>query len=199
MSDQKDPIRIEIRIERAAVRRGLFVIGFVALLAFAGLAFAVPVSFVKDTTLSADDLNQDFVNLEGRMAALESFKAQATSNGTYNLGAKYCGATATKFTGNLGGYAGAKAACVSTCANSPTAHMCLPNELVQTEAVGTATPADGWYSMGTYSADNVGYLYNDCNGWTSNATSLAGAVWDGAGKRPSGVICGNSEPILCCN
>jgi microcystin-dependent protein len=64
MTPPKDPIRIEIQLDRASVRRGL-VVG-AALLTFlgVGVAAAVPVTFESNKPLTAAQLNQNFTALE---------------------------------------------------------------------------------------------------------------------------------------
>ena len=71
MSDSHDAFRLEIRSRSRSTRRALVVGGTLLVMAGAGVAFAVPVSFKDGDTLTAAALNQDFTNLEGRVAALE--------------------------------------------------------------------------------------------------------------------------------
>jgi len=98
----------------------------------------VPVTqFDARTPVSATTFSSDFANIQNRLSALER---QATfDGGWYSAGGVYCGETAN-LTGDVGGYAGAKAQCGGVCKleglSRSTAHMCTGDETVRTTAIG---------------------------------------------------------------
>lgn len=147
------------------------------------LAYAnVPKVWNVGDPLKAADLNGNFSALDKRVAALED---------------PYCGVTNIPVAGTLGGYAGAKATCVSTCNNSPTAHMCMGEELVRSQSLGKVIP-QGWYSTGVLAPQTApGAPINDCVGWTVSDASNAGGTW--SQNRPSAQGCNAPDPILCCD
>jgi hypothetical protein len=178
--------------------------GVVALCGITAIAYAVtlPKTFKDGDTLSAADLNASF-----RAVSVLTYNGSS-----YSVGAtKFCGATTTHYTGNLGGYAGAKQACETACA-SPTSHMCMPEEMVRSAAVGVPMQGvNGWVSTGvlvTEGTDQLTYV-GDCGtsygsnapAWTrTNAATqgrVAGANWaDGAFSYD---LCTSSYSILCCD
>jgi hypothetical protein len=200
MNQPRKPLVIEIRISRASVRRAAIFVSTTLVIGAAALSYAatvpIPGSFIADKPLTAKQLNDNFDAVEARLKAVETFEAKATANGKYSLGATYCGATASAFTGNLGGLAGAKANCVTACSSSPTAHMCLPDELARSRALGT-TIANGWYTTSVMSSAST-LTADDCNGW-SEASGRGGPRWNAADGQPSMVACTTSMPILCCD
>jgi hypothetical protein len=69
---QREPIRIEIRIERQTVRRVLMLGGFLVGLVGVGVAIALPVTFSDGEVLTAKQLNDSFMQIDSRLTALES-------------------------------------------------------------------------------------------------------------------------------
>jgi len=175
MATEKGPISIEIRISRTTMRRALIIGGtFVLLAVGARFSSATPGS-----------------NLEGRIAALEK---RTTLNGTYSVNATFCGATATSSAGDLGGYAGAKAACQAEC-GSTTAHMCIVDELVRSKATGI-TLVPGWYATGT--VDLSGSSVIDCRAFTDPTGNSLGAAYSTTFGF-SYDYCNAVHPTLCCD
>jgi hypothetical protein len=133
----------------------------------------------------------------------------------YSVGAtKYCGASPWVTTGAISfngavGYAGAKAACqaCADCGNSPSAHMCTAQEIIQSAQLGLQnTLPQGWYSsgLGTFGNSNE---EGDCNGWESGSDfGVVGPDWTsgfvanvGAVPAPGLSPCTAIRPILCCD
>ncbi len=193
MENQKEPIRIEIRIDRASARRAIVIAGSIVLLATAGgVGFAVPVTFADGNVLTAAQLNNNFSNLEQRLTAVER---RLNGSGKYSMGATYCGATATSYTGNLGGYVTGKGLCEATCGGSRSAHMCVTEEVLHSVATGMTVPY-GWYSSGTFNGQS-GTTQRDCGKWSSNTPGDLGAAYSQYGLFTAG--CDYSQPVLCCD
>lgn len=188
----REPIRIEIKIDRATVRRSIVVGGTLVLFAVIGAAVAVPVTFSDGNVLTSAQLNANFSNLEQRMAAAEK---RLSGNGKYTIGGGYCGATATGTAGNLGGYAAGKALCETTCGNSSTAHMCTTEEVLKAVSTGVTLPY-GWYSSGAYQG-NSGSTQHDCQQWTSSNGGEMGSAYLVYGLFTS--YCNAVQPVLCCD
>ena len=187
-TNDKPPFRIEISIDRASARRALIVGGTLVLLAIGGMAVAGPVTFQQTEQLTAAKLN--------------SLSVLTVGTKKYSVGAtKYCGATTTGGTSNdgrwkgaLGGYSGAKGLCEAAC-GSTTAHMCLPDELVRSRAVGIGAIPNGWYSAGVQAKDE--WVSHDCVAWTSSDPTDSGAIWSNV--RPQVDLCSVPAPVLCCD
>lgn len=204
MSTRRDPIRIEIRIDRDVARRALIALAVLAVLVTAGVGFAVPTTFNDGQVLKAADLNADFGNLETRVAALEAFKSAATQGGTYSVGGAICGVT-DKTTGDMlglttqgAGLVKAKAACAAVTSCSPTAHMCTIDEVARSLATGNPNAgASGWMVAGGLgvSLQYTGYT-NSCMGFTSNSLNFQAGVGGVAGDYAS---CNTYMPVLCCD
>jgi hypothetical protein len=204
MSNRRDPIRIEIRIDRALARRVFIAVAVVAVLVTAGVGLAVPTKFQDGQVLKAADLNASLGDLETRLAALETFKSTTTKGGTYSLGGTICGLT-DKTTGNMLGLAGegsglvkAKAACAAVAGCSPTAHMCTLDEVARSAATGNPNAeANGWMLAGGLgvSLQYTGYT-NNCQGYTSAVQTFQGGIGGLAGAYSS---CSNLMPVLCCD
>lgn len=188
----KEPIKIEIRIDRATVRRSIVVGGTLILFAAIGAAVAVPVTFSDGNVLTASQLNANFGNLEQRMAAAEK---RLTGDGKYSLGAGFCGATSTSTAGNLGGYPAGKTLCQTTCGNSSTAHMCTTEEVLRTVSTGVTLPY-GWYSSGAFQGAS-GSTQHDCQQWTSSNGAEMGSAYLVYGLFTS--YCSTVQPVLCCD
>jgi hypothetical protein len=208
MSDSQKSFRIEIRIDRKSARRALVVGGTLLVLAAVGVATAVPVTFNDGDTLTAATMNQNFTNLEGRVAALEMARARETHNGRVSSGAVYCGSTATT-RGDLSGltaagkgYAKAKAACEAVNGCSSTAHPCSADELFRTMELAIVPPTIGWAMV---ESGVSGGVDNACEGFTNTTIATdRGTVWVKGGADPNGYYlgdsdCGQSLPLLCCD
>jgi hypothetical protein len=204
---------LDLEIPRRTKRIALLLGGPVALLVGLGaIAYAtVPNLFASGDELSSAKMNANFANLDGRLAAVEGLLAAATADGGYSLGATYCGPTAMtegSFSGpgTLTGYASAKAQCQAVVGCSPaTAHLCTSEELVRTRQIGGKIDAGaagyGWFATGAY-VDYGGAYAGDCEGWTTNATTVLGEVWGTVAtppEIPQPTYCSNAYAILCCN
>jgi hypothetical protein len=165
------------RTRKLLVRLGLPI---AIVLGSGALAYAnVPTVWKSGDLLKVADMNGNFSAVDKRLAALED---------------PYVGVTSIPVQGTLGGYAGAKALCVSQF-NSPTAHMCMGEELVRSQALGKVIP-QGWYSSGV-AVSSAGVLINDCSGWASSDPTFSGATW--SQNHPSGQGCNAANPVLCCD
>ena len=116
------------------------------------------------------------------------------NNKQFSLAAVYCGSS-VPLTGNVGGYAGAKALCEATCAASPSAHLCDAAEVVRTAQLGVTIPAPGWYATGVYSAPGTSPM-TDCDGFTSAGASVLGPL---GAAVPGSDACSVAHPLLCCD
>jgi hypothetical protein len=108
----------------------------------------------------------------------------------------YCGASAST-TGNIGGYAAAKALCVTACGN-PNAHMCTAHEISISGQLGISMQIGSWYSSNTlmtYSPDRQTF---DCDGWRSAAATIYGPEVFSSDGRPDSNPCNESRPVACC-
>ena len=126
---------ISPRVKRWALRIGIPAV----VLGGAAVALASPPHVcATGDPLQAVDLN----SLQAQITALQSFQAQATADGGYALGAKYCGQTSAVSGTAFGGHAGAKALCqaVSTCGAS--AHLCTGEELTRSASLGVLPPVN---------------------------------------------------------
>jgi len=207
MSRQRDPIRIEIRIDRASARRVLIVGGILVLLGSAGAVLAVPKVFQDGETLTAADLNRDFGDLEARVASVEAFKERATKGGKYSVGGAYCGATASTL-GDLSGisapgssYTKAKAACEAVTGCSLTAHVCTEEEIYRSVSTRNAPP-DGWImaNLGLRTASD--FPVTGCRSFTTSSNSDSGWFWQGSVGIFSFCPCSGCPspmPLLCCD
>lgn len=97
--------------------------------------------------------------------------------------------------GGVMGYRGAKVHCEEVC-GSATAHMCNAQETIVSHTLGFSMPvariAGGFiYEVGTTPT-------NDCEGYTTLATTVSGAIWDGS-RFVSATSCGTGAPFLCCD
>ncbi len=184
---------------RVFLRSLLVAIPVASVVGLTALAYAAVQKFNAGDPLTATKMNANFDELQTRLAAVEAFQARATGNGTYSVGAVYCGATAAT-DGKLNGYSGAKGLCAPHCGNSPTAHMCTSEELVRTQQRGIAIPvASGWYSRGIYAVNGASPI-RDCLGWANNTSGELGGVWEIAGGGPDGVAaCSTAIPAFCCD
>jgi hypothetical protein len=193
--------------ERALFRR---VIAGAVLLATlgVGVAFATPNKFQAGDPVSAEKLNQNFADIETRLASLETKKARITNAATgksVSVGAAFCGVTPTPVVGSaIGGYAKAAAACQAAagCQGAATAHMCTGDELVRSRMLGLEVPSS-WYSTGASNQsfyNTTEHLLNDCYEWTSALPNQLGAQWNAGGSGGPGFAgCASPAPIACCD
>jgi hypothetical protein len=83
-------MKISIEVKPGTVKRLLIIVGGIALFAGAArLASAVPTTFADGNVLTAAQLNGNFADLEGRIAALETTRAvvkTGTHTGTFTDG-----------------------------------------------------------------------------------------------------------------
>jgi len=196
-------MRITIDVTPGSARRLAIVGATLLVLGVAAVSHAVPVpipdSFTTGLPLTAKQLTSNFDAVEIRLAALEAAKPVSTRNGKrYTVGATYCGKSAATTggitSGQLTGYAAAKAQCEAVC-GTDTAHLCGGDELTHSNAVGLAPPV-GWYSS-PVPLVLQGEIYHDCTGFTSGDLTY-GSVW--AGPYPSLIQrCNSSNPLLCCD
>jgi hypothetical protein len=178
-------ITVDLEIPRRTKRMALLIGLPVLLLGLSAVAVAGVVNTFHDgDVLHAKELNDNFVDLDARIANL------AAKQSDYSANATFCGGSAN-LPGNLGGYSGAKTTCGGTCKlagqSSPTAHMCTGEELVHSLAVGK-NPPTGWYASGVGS---------DCFGYTSTEVQRNGSLWAGGG--PTYDSCEQIAPVLCCD
>jgi hypothetical protein len=196
-------IRVKLDAPTGWQRRVLlYVVTPVALVA----ATAAVARATLDTTWIADGkpvssskLQSNLTELDTRLKTVEGFQSRATGNGSYSVGAVFCGATAATDGKITNGYAGAKTLCQAACANAPSAHMCTSEELVRTQQRGVLiTQAAGWYARGVHSTNGSGPV-RDCQGWTNNAGTDLASAWE-TPLGPVGVaVCSSSFPVLCCD
>jgi hypothetical protein len=170
------------------------------------------INFQSHTILAANDLNNNFGNLDGRVSNLESNAMTIGGNKTfadrvivsrnsrnYSVGSVYCGISRLPASSPPPtiGYSGMKTLCEAAIGCSSSAHMCLPDELVRSAAIGLPI-ATGWYSIGLQGGLVGGSYTTDCAGWTNNSSLPDGPMWTSEG--PSVALCNsNGQPILCCD
>lgn len=107
---------------------------------------------------------------------------------------RYKDATAAS-TGNVGGYAAAKALCV-TKIGTPTAHVCTGTEMALSNQEGLLPAFALRYAAGSFSYDQTSTrYYDDCGGFSDGTTSHGGA-WNG---RPTSEACDDPLGIACCD
>ena len=157
-------------------------------------------TFEQGKPIVADDFNVNFGLIEARLEALE---ARADLDSTYSTGAIYRGATASTFTGALGGYEGAKQAC-ETALGSPTAHMCTAEELVRTHATGNpvGNGVDAmWHATGSRAMwpPNAPIAVSDCQSFTEPSNQAQGASISVQGALMQVTTCDSSMKIACCD
>jgi hypothetical protein len=123
----------------------------------------------------------------GRIDELRVSAAGVRFPGTHR-GNVFCGPTAAQ-TGNMGGWAAARALCVTAC-GSPTAHVCDAGEIAQSWQFGAATPGAGAWVASTSavavvtggtggsvsSANNFFTNYRGCCIWDTGQTAVTGVT-----------------------
>jgi hypothetical protein len=114
----------------------------------------------------------------------------------------YCGLS-TATTGNLGGWTGARASCVTACGGTVTAHMCDASEIARSWQYGAALPAGGaWVGSVTAVASVSGGTggsaptrsdvftgYAGCCSWTTNSTAVTSVTFPSAASGTSNNNC----------
>ncbi len=116
------------------------------------------------TVNTSTQLNSATVTVNGKISSI--------SLGTY------CGISSIT-TGNMGGFTGAKALCVTACGNA-NAHMCSGHEMIVSLQMGLSIPSNVWFMAGISSDINgITGIQQDCLGWTSNSGSISGGVYTG--------------------
>jgi len=177
-------------------------------------------TFATGQVIKASDINTNFASIK---AALENIpdwvksganasypsggitvntstqlnSATVTVNGRISssvLGV-YCGVSSAT-NGAIGGYAAAKALCVTACGNA-NAHMCTSHELSISRQLGITVMANTWYSSFIMNAITANINpTNDCGAWLDGSNSFNGATYQGT--SPATNQCGNSQSIACC-
>ena len=103
----------------------------------------------------------------------------------------YIGATSTSYDGvGVGGYSGGNTLCNLAFSGS---RMCMAADFINGRP-----KSEGWYS--TFAGTQIsGQNLQDCQGWTSNAGTQYGPMWDAGSNNPSNAVCSAQKKILCCN
>jgi hypothetical protein len=210
-------IQIDLSARQKKIVRVAVVTGAVIGALGIGIAFAAPIS----TSWSMDGLTLKGADLKGALDGLQTQITQAQTDiaalqakrptltvgqQSYSLDAKYCGSTTGAYDGaQVSGYDGARTKCQSTAGCGATAHMCAPDELLRSAALGVALPVVGGW-VGSFIRGSAGTGVEtvswDCQGFTSNAATYGGFPQFGSassGKGPQQVACTAAVPIVCCD
>lgn len=175
--------------------RTVTILGLVAAFATGLAVAAVPATdYVAGQVLTATALQDDFLEVESRLTALETPQPA------------FCGITGGTFTGDLGGYGGAQTHCASVCGGSgppdPGAHMCTSEEVLGHSVKGgsfASHPSGMWYAAGYHAQWGGVDGKRDCLGFTSASGSEIGAIFNTNGSYyPTSSGCADSRPIACC-
>lgn len=197
-----------------------FGIGFLSIGILAVTISGTVNTFTTGQVIKASDINTNFASLKTALenipdwvksGANASFpsggitvntssqlnSATVTVNGRISssvLGV-YCGlSTATN--GNTGGYAGAKALCVTACGNA-NAHMCTAHEMSISRQLNITIPSNTWFTtFVTADSNSVPNAYTDCIGFTVSNGASNGPNYTGVYGSYSG--CNGSFSIACC-
>jgi len=115
-------------------------------------------------------------------------------------------------TGYAMGYRSGKKACEKALGDSPTAHLCSMQELVESAQMGIFIPGDAslWASSGVFSsswdvAAAKDWSVADCYGWQTgvdqagNGTWCKGSAWFVPGRYPTMNACGTASCLACCD
>lgn len=173
---------IDIPFPKRAMKAALYVMTVALVLVLRSDVDATPAHFSAGTTLTA--------------SAIQSLNIVVHGTTQYSVGATvYACAAPTTAGGNLGGYTGAKALCEAAC-GSPTAHMCMSDEIGRSLQLGFAPPS-GFYATAMVIAE-AGNL-DDCFGWTQNVAGRHGAALQPGSTVPQPQPCNSSIPVLCCD
>ncbi len=199
--------------------------GFLTMFLFAVGLTGTFNTFFSGQVVKASELNTNFATLRASIESIPDWtksgtsavlstgaviinasaaanSATATINGrisSTNLGV-YCGTTAATYTGNIGGYATAKSLCeAGTACNNANAHMCTAHELSISRQLGISITGNTWFTSHAYwvGADPVIFV-TDCEGWTSNSSSIGGSFNNPSSTYGSWNYCNNSYRIACC-
>jgi hypothetical protein len=192
-------IKIEMELPRWLSRTILVGIP-VAIVAIGAWVYAgVPNTFTAGNVLTAKQLNDNFKALQDAIDRT----AIATANGHSLRGsAVFCGSTSASMQGGgINGYVSAKTLCETEC-SSPTAHMCIADEVARSLMLGVRVTTDGWYAGGLgvrYAGPTADSAHwgADCLGWTTSDSSNVGLDWNSNGLTFS--TCDNSFRIHCCD
>jgi hypothetical protein len=157
--------------------------------------------------LTAEDLNTTISSLKTAIESIPNWTKTGTT-AVYNDGnvavngrisssvlGTYCGQTGTT-TGNIGGYAAAKALCATACGNT-NAHMCSGHEIVVSQQLGINVGTSAWiasYVRVTVGAQQV----NDCGTGFNSALASDGALVIASGSGVQDSPCNVSRPVACC-
>jgi hypothetical protein len=155
-------------------------------LALSAVAWAtVPNVFVAGEVLSAAKLNANFADLDGRIDAFDT---------------SYCGATSKIVDARIAttnGYATAKTLCQTVPGCGAHAHMCTSAEMLRYTADGNGSTAEGWIATGIQGFTGT-YPVSDCDGFTSNVSTVYGTTWSGFLRNWRNCST-NNLPVLCCD
>jgi hypothetical protein len=182
-------MKIEFRIDvTPGTARRVAIVGTTLILVGVGaVAYASQIRFTSGQTLTAADLNNNFDELYGRLAALEARPSTSA----------FCGATPSAYNGaQVGGYSGAKTLCTAVCGGT-NARMCTIHDVLSL-GPGASLPR-AWFS-GPIPYQSQVAIPNDCLQWsTGEATGTSrGALWDPTQTKWLVATCDTSLPVLCC-
>ncbi|TGL58176.1 hypothetical protein EHQ58_12410 [Leptospira ognonensis] len=128
--------------------------------------------------------------------------ATLTVNGRISSSAVgvYCGTTSATYTGNIGGYSTAKSLCeASSACNNVNAHMCTAHELAISRQLGITIASNTWFTSHGYWVGAVPAVFvSDCEGWTSDSSSIGGSFNNPSSTYGSWNYCNNNFKISCC-
>lgn len=142
--------------------------------------------------LTAKRLNDDFANIETRLAALEVLAYPANRSSTY------LGQSALFNVPDIGGYSGAAAKCSTQFATA--AHMCTAHDLVVAQSRGQSIDKSGRYSAGLRTEALTDGTVNDCHGFTDGDAGLNSPWWsaDVSDNKWQTHPCNTNKAFLCC-
>lgn len=176
MSKRELVIRLQLptwglRVWAGAVAAFLVLGGAIAL----GSVMWTP--FVQGEKLSSAKMN---TNLAAMATAINALQVD------------YCGFAMVAKAGALGSYGGANKACLATCQNVPSAHVCRADE------VGRILSTGGKIDEGIFQS-NLFISYNgagvdDCMGWTDTSRYCNGLKF----AAPYPYQCSVPANLLCC-
>jgi hypothetical protein len=134
--------------------------------------------------------------------ATTATSAQTAADYVYTVKGKtmsvgtFCGVSANATTGSLGGPAGVKSLCETTCPGRPDAHMCTNDEVARYVEVGGTFPQDAWYMSFAYD----GAQQNDCQGWTLGDATRNGRkiLSSSSPPLPQYATCDTPFVVACC-
>lgn len=198
-----------------------FAFGFLTIGIFAVTISGTINTFATGQVIKASDINTNFTSIKTALENIPDWvksganasypsggitvntstqlnSATVTVNGRISssvLGV-YCGVSSAT-NGAIGGYAAAKALCVTACGNG-NAHMCTAHELSISRQLGISVAANTWYS--SFISNSItanSFPTTDCNAWSSATPStFNGALYQGV--SPATDDCSGSHQIACC-